>query len=764
VVVVTDRQGRLARKRTAVGGDRVGEGFALRPPPSKLRPPRSRVELVDRHGVVSRLLRATEPVIAVTAPAGSGKTVAVTQWAARESRPVAWLRLDGSDNDPLVFLAGLVVDLDRVVGLDADVLDLLRHDKAPRKELLLAEVLDAVATARPFGLVLDDCHLVQDRWCWHALEAVVDELPEGASLVFVSRVELPLPLGRLRAQGRLVELGLGDLALDHGETRELLLLHDVDDADDAVDALLELTEGWATGAYLATLAGRDVPVQAWLPGIRGDQRAIASYLLDEVVAQQPPDVQAFLEQTALLDELTAPLCAAVTARQDAGVVLRRLVRENVFVSALDDHDERFRYHHLFAELLRARLAQRGDAEAKRSHRLAAAWYEAQGQAESAIRHYLAAGDVEATVDLAALTADSMLEKNLVESARRLLLLYTREQLLAYPALAIAAGWVFALAAGTLEEQRSWARIIVGLEFEDGPTPLPAASLRSSWLVVVGELCPDGLTQARRAFDEAWRLERHRPGDWRRMVVANVARTHYLSGAADRAAAMYVRILDELETAGEGLDPDRAGCHAYLALIAQDAGRWEEAEELVVKAEGLDPKMGLDYSTHFSGYLDMLLSHLRLLSHKGDSKTMEFARMIDDFMVNMVHHAPWVLLMADVTLGEVALEQGDLAAARRWSDRAQRTLAGWSDAGLYGRRALRLADALERRTFEEPLTPAERRVLELLPSHLPIKRVAQRLNLSQSTVKTHLRAIYRKLEVSSRVDAVERARAMGLLHA
>ena len=139
-------------------------------------------------------------------------------------------------------------------------------------------------------------------------------------------------------------------------------------------------------------------------------------------------------------------------------------------------------------------------------------------------------------------------------------------------------------------------------------------------------------------------------------------------------------------------------------------------------------------------------------------------MIEDFMVDMVHHAPWVLLMADVTLGEVALEQGDLAAARRWSDRAQRTLAGWSDAGLYGRRALRLADALERRTFEEPLTPAERRVLELLPSHLPIKRVAQRLNLSQSTVKTHLRAIYRTLEVSSRADAVERARAMGLLHA
>jgi LuxR family maltose regulon positive regulatory protein len=743
----------------------VGEGFAFRPRESKLRPPRVHVELIDRRRAVSRLLSATEPVLVVVAPAGSGKTVAVTQWAARESRPVAWLRLDATDNDPVVFLAYLVVALDRVLGLDAAVLDLLQHEEAPRQELLLAGILDALAAARPFGLVLDDCHLIESAECWDALVAVVGELPEGASLALVSRTTPPLPLGGWRAQGRVCELGFQELALDPEEALEMLRLHGVDADEATLAELLELTEGWVTGVYLGLLAGRERPSGQLLAGIRGDQHGIAAYLLDEVLGRQPPDLQAFLEQTSIIDELTASLCAAVTGRDDAGAVLSRLAGENLFVTALDDHDERFRYHHLFAELLRTRFERWGEAEVQRRHRLAAGWYEADGHAESAVRHYLAAGDVEATVDLAALAADTMIAKGFGESARRLLRLFTERQLLAYPKLAIAGGWVFALAGGTLEEQRRWADLVMRLEFEDGPTPLPAASLRSSWLVIVGELCPDGLTQARRAFEEVCRLERDRPGEWRRMARADVARTHYLSGSAERAKAMYEELLRDDSDFASGnwaTVADTAGCHSGLALIAEDAGRWDEAEARVAEAERLQPAMGLDYAIHYSGYLDMLLSHLRLMSHKNDPGTMAFARMIDDFMVDMVHHAPWVLLLSDVILGEVALEQGDLAAARRWCDRALKTLAGWRDAGLYGRRARQLADALERRFMAEPLTPAERRVLDMLPSHLPIKQVAQRLNLSHSTVKTHLRAVYRKLEVSSRAEAIERARSLGLL--
>jgi LuxR family maltose regulon positive regulatory protein len=142
--------------------------------------------------------------------------------------------------------------------------------------------------------------------------------------------------------------------------------------------------------------------------------------------------------------------------------------------------------------------------------------------------------------------------------------------------------------------------------------------------------------------------------------------------------------------------------------------------------------------------------------------MAFAQTVDDYMADMVHNAPYALLVRDVVLGEVALEQGDLAAARGWSDRALKTLAGWPDAGIYGRRAKQLADALDRRVMAEPVTPAERRVLELLPTHLTTAHLAERLYLSPNTVKAHLRSIYRKLGAGSREEAVERARELGLL--
>ena len=151
-----------------------------------------------------------------------------------------------------------------------------------------------------------------------------------------------------------------------------------------------------------------------------------------------------------------------------------------------------------------------------------------------------------------------------------------------------------------------------------------------------------------------------------------------------------------------------------------------------------------------------------MCHRGDPDTIGFAWVIDGFMADMVRNRPSELLMSYVLLGEVALEQGELVAARGWCDRALKVLAEWPDAGMFGRRARQLKDALERRVMAEPITPAEQRVLELLPTHLTIAGLADRLYLAQGTVKAHLRAIYRKLEASSREQAVERARELGLL--
>ncbi len=232
-------------------------------------------------------------------------------------------------------------------------------------------------------LVLDDAQLVQNEEAWGHVALVLENLPEGAQIAVATRSEPPLALGRLRARGELLELRFAELAFDRDEASSLLRLHAAGEGHaesaagpDAVGALLEATEGWATGLYLASLTARGRSPEEWLAEVRGDQRAIADYLLGEVLERQPADLQRFLLETSILDELTAPVCAAVTGRADSGAVLARLARENLFVSAIDDHDERFRYHHLFADLLRSRLERDEPGVVAELHRRAAAWYEA----------------------------------------------------------------------------------------------------------------------------------------------------------------------------------------------------------------------------------------------------------------------------------------------------------------------------------------------------------------------------------------------------
>jgi len=769
-----DGKARVKPSRSAGAAARArasgrAQGAPLRCPPAKLRPPRPHLELVARAALVATLLKSTEPLVLVSAPAGSGKTVTLTQWLRAEGRPGVWLRLDGNDNDPLVLLRCLAVALDQVLGVEPEVLELLQLRRPPLVERVLPGLAATVAGARPFVLVIDDAQLVQKQESWAHLELVLENLPPGAQLVVATRSEPPLPLGRLRARGELLEVRFEELAFDGDEVMQLLRLQaawegsaDAAATRDTVAALLAATEGWATGLYLASLTARGRSPGEWLAEVRGDQHAIAGYLLGEVLERQPAELQRFLLETSILDELTAPLCAAVTGRAGAGAVLARLARGNLFVSALDERDERYRYHHLFADLLRSRL-ERGEPERlPELHRLAASWYEAHGEAEPAIRHYLAAGDVAATVGLTEATVDTMLDCSLAESARRLVGLYTEEQLLAYPALAISAGWVYDSVPETREEERRWARLMAELEFEDGPSSSGAASLRSSWLILTTNSHAQGLGQMRRAAEEALRLET-KPGDWRDVAMDGVAICHYLSGSPEPAERMWRELSRRTTFAGMALAPAwNADIPAQLALIAADAGRWDEVGELVAEAERLCPRMGLDESTPHGIFLPLLLAHLRLMSHRGDPEALAFAWTIDDFMSDMQRNPPSDLLMSYVMLGEVALEQGELVVARGWCDRALKALTEWPDAGMFGKRAKQLKDALDRRVMAEPITPAEQRVLELLPTRLTVAHLADRLYLAPATIKAHLRAIYRKLEVGSREEAVERAREIGLL--
>ena len=394
--------------------------------------------------------------------------------------------------------------------------------------------------------------------------------------------------------------------------------------------------------------------------MRGDQRAIAGYLLDEVLERQPGDLQRFLLETSILDELTAPLCAAVTGRADAGAVLARLARENLFVSALDDRDERYRYHHLFADLLRSRLERLEPERPPQLHRLAAAWFEAHDEPEPAIRHYLAAGDVAATVGLTEATVDTMLNNNLAESARRLV-----EAVHGGAAAGVPRARHLPPAGSTRACPRRARRSVAGRDSWrswSSRTVLHrtgAASLRSSWLILISDSIRTG---------------------WGRCVAAS--RRPCASRPGRATGATWPWTVSPGVTTSRGDRNRPSGCGASCR-----AGRPSPGWPLAHEWNASDPRTacahrrrrrplgrgrgargggraalsahGSGRETHHSIFLPMLLAHLRLLSHRGDPETIGFARTIDDFMKDMVRNRPSELLMSYVLLGEVALEQGEL---------------------------------------------------------------------------------------------------------
>ena len=370
----------------------------IEPLPSRIRPPHARPDVVRREALIARLLRSTEPLVLVDAPAGYGKSILLTQWAASQPLPLVWLQLDATDDDPVAFLTYLAHALKQVAGVPPSALDLLQLRDPPIEEHILPELAAAAAEASPFLLVLDDGHLLDNESCWRFVRVVLDHLPEGAQLAIGTRRRPPLPLARLRAAAGLVEATAADLAMSRSEAKLLLRLHESTVDDPTLDRLLELTEGWPAGLYLAVLANAGRPAEDWLPHVRGDQREIAGYLTAEVLDGLSAHLQALLTRTSILDRLSAGLCRAVTGMDDAHALLARLAEDNLFVTPLDDHGQWYRYHHLFRELLRAELDRREPDAASDLHRRASAWYLDHDDPDPAVRHAVAAGDADSVTE------------------------------------------------------------------------------------------------------------------------------------------------------------------------------------------------------------------------------------------------------------------------------------------------------------------------------------------------------------------------------
>ncbi|MBW7883096.1 MAG: AAA family ATPase [Caldilineaceae bacterium] len=379
---------------------------------TKLFVPRVRQSLVPRQHLVEHLNSCRKRQLTlVSAPAGFGKTTLVSAWAQDLEEPVAWLSLDKADNDPARFASYFVAALQQVAAaLDAPASQAIGQDlqaafdspNAPPLDYLMGSLInDLMALPSDFLLVLDDFHVIDNESVHAAMRNLVAHQPPQMHLIILTREDPQIPLARLRASGQLVELRAQDLRFTPAEAS--IFLNDVMglalDAQ-AVDELDAQIEGWIAGLQLAALSmqNRENPAEL-IRGLSGSHHYILSYLTEEVLRQLSPEVQAFLLQTSMLTQLTGPLCDAVTGRTQSRAMLESLYASNAFVIPLDDEHEWFRYHHLFADLLRNQFKRTQAQDAATLHQRASEWYEKQGMAPDAIEHAFAAGDYPRTVRL-----------------------------------------------------------------------------------------------------------------------------------------------------------------------------------------------------------------------------------------------------------------------------------------------------------------------------------------------------------------------------
>ena len=380
--------------------------------------PRSRRDLVPRPRLSERLDRGTAlKLMLVSAPAGFGKTTLLTEWLAAGpagpagERLAAWLSLDRADNDPASFWTYVIAALRTVAsGVGESALALLQAPRSPPIETVLTALLnDLGAVAGDIVLVLDDYHVIDARDVQDAMGFLLDHLPPQLHVVIAGRADPALPLARLRGRGELAEIRAAGLRFTPDEAAAYLNeMMGLQLTARDVAALEGRTEGWIAALQLAALSmqGRD-DVAGFIAGFAGDDRYVVDYLAEEVLQRQPERVQAFLLQTSIFGRLSGPLCDAVTGQDGGKAMLAALDRGNLFLVPLDDRRRWYRYHHLFADVLQARLLDEQPGQVPDLHRRASAWYQQNGEPSEAISHALAARDFDRAADLVELAIPAM---------------------------------------------------------------------------------------------------------------------------------------------------------------------------------------------------------------------------------------------------------------------------------------------------------------------------------------------------------------------
>jgi LuxR family maltose regulon positive regulatory protein len=681
---------------------------------TKLHIPPIRRELVPRPRLIERLNAGLDRKLTlVSAPAGFGKTTLLSEWIAgcAQTEPkvrVAWLSLDEGDNDPLRFWAHSIAALQTVqpaVGKSA--LTGLQSPQAPPIEAFLTGLINEIAEIPdPLAFVLDDFYCVEADPIHHALAFLLEHLPPQMHLIIATRSDPPLSLSRLRGRGQLSELRTADLRF--AEDEAAAFLNDVMGlglSPEDVAALEERTEGWIVGLHMASLAMRGrSDLSGFIKAFSGSHRFILDYLGEEVLAQQSPDVQEFLLKTSILERMTAPLCDAVTARDDSQTILTYLEGANLFLVPLDDERRWYRYHQLFADLLRSRLEQTQPAQVPALHLRASEWYETNGLLPEAVAHAFAAEDVDRVATMLEGNALSLITYGRLKTSLGWLKALPPEMVRSRPWLCVAYAWALAYKgsftealacldgldaearavdlsgksayiAGHINAIRFYVASVRPLADKEAEqyahralAMLPESDVRTRSLVAVllGMLQRMNFqyAAARETLSGTLALARASGQEYAMVdLLCQLARVEATQGYLNRSAAICRKALQMAEeygrVSGERL-PVVSYAHVTLASILREWNQLDDAKGHAEAAIDLSRQWGHP-SSLVNGYIALLSIHLALGDIPSALNTVRKMRQLD------THVRQRYSLWLETWELKVRLAVGDVDSAARWAD-------------------------------------------------------------------------------------------------
>ncbi|MBM7831231.1 LuxR family maltose regulon positive regulatory protein [Agromyces cerinus] len=697
--------------------------------------------------------------VGVTAPAGYGKSSLLAEWARRDSRPVAWVSLDRYDDDPAALLALLAEAFARIEPGAARLPQRVTGHAAAvlgRGAPLLAAALRHAP--HPFVLMLDDLQELRDPACHDVLSVVFAGIPTGSQLVAASRGEQQ-HLPRARADGDAFAITAHDLALDEAGARAIFAGTQVPlSPEDAVE-LVERTEGWPVGVVLAAAIAEEIGEAP--KTVSGDDRYVADYLYRESLVTLPEHQQRFLRRTAVLDTISAPLCDAVLETHDAQSMLQELDASNVFIVPLDRSRGWYRYHALYREFLLGELRRLEPEALPELQSRAASWFELHGSPAMAIELLLDQPDERArTVRLIAATALPSYQAGQFATVQRWMTAIGDPAIEGYPPLAVLAGWVMALS-GQATEAARWASVLERVSYEGRPDD-GSASFESARAMLRSVMCPAGPAQALTDAEYACAAEPSWSA-WRDQALLLLGEARLLIGDNAGAVAAFGDSATIASTTGnaEGLILSTA----ELALLSMDDGRWDDATTHLTVALGAIDELHMDdYATAVLAFTQAA----RLALHRGDLVAVrrELTRAMRARPA-CTDAVPYLAVRTRLQLAKVHWAIADHSTAHHLLREIDDILLIRPDLGTLvdqvdDFRRFVAANEQQGEQGGPPLTPAELRLLPYLQTHLSVREIGERLFVSRNTVSSELGSIYRKLGVSARSEAVERATQLGLL--